>query len=190
MEAGGANPSGSSLAVLRTSRAPQCHVPHGAFSSCIYRLTPLSILPPLNVGLRCASKLQTREMIRLQHTSPDSTRITELKNSIDTMCLVQPAAAVGGSPTLCADVMQSIVGGYNYSDKTYHGTTYQGPGQCAAVVNGTACNWLCQKEFTTERNSFGCCYYSMKAYFEKQNFTDLIGVYSRSDVLAVFLTWA
>lgn len=133
---------------------------------------------------RCASKLQTREMIRLQHTSPDSTRITELKNSIDTMCLVQPAAAVGGSPTLCADVMQSIVGGYNYSDKTYHGTTYQGPGQCAAVVNGTACNWLCQKEFTTERNSFGCCYYSMKAYFEKQNFTDLIGVYSRSDVLA------
>lgn len=133
---------------------------------------------------RCAAKLQMREMIWLQVTNPHSTRITELQNNIDTMCLVQPAAVVGGAPTLCADVMQSIVGGYNYSDKTYHGTTYQGPTQCTSVLNGSECSWLCQKEFTTERNRFGCCYHSMKAYFEKQNFTDLIGVYTRSDVLA------
>lgn len=127
---------------------------------------------------RCTQKLQVRELIRLQQTNPSSAAVAELQNEVDTLCLQEPTEA-----QLCADVMTSVIGGYDYTSKTFSGPYYTGPAECSGVSNASDCSWACQKAFTVDKDLFGCCYLAMRRFFEENSFEDVDSVFSRADVL-------
>lgn len=129
---------------------------------------------------RCASKMQVRELLREQSSlEPDSERIADLTYDISSMCLAKP-----DTTSLCASVMSSIIGGYNFEDKQFTGSTYAGPTTCNSVDEGLDCSWACQRDFTADRDLFGCCYEISKSFFTDNNFSDVGEVFSRSDTLA------
>jgi hypothetical protein len=100
------------------------------------------------------------------------------------MCLRRISRDDADSSTaLCAEVMSGHVGGYD-STRNFVGDMYDAPSTCSGLqaANDT-CTWGCQRAFTPERDSFGCCYKSVKEYFTILGYSDVDTIFGASDLV-------
>jgi hypothetical protein len=128
----------------------------------------------------CAKKILIRDAAR---ENENHSSVTE----IDYMCLRRISATyektTDGKAMLCADQMAAHVGGYG-ADLTFVGDKYEAPASCAslAMANDT-CTWGCQRTYTPERDAFGCCYQTIRDYYEMLEHEDVDSVFRSSDLV-------
>lgn len=110
-------------------------------------------------------------------------------SDIDYMCLrrISKAYAAGDDtsddPMLCADQMQAHVGGYG-ADRIFSGEPYNAPSACSTLMaENDTCTWGCQRTYTPERDAFGCCYETIKEYYELLDHEDVASVFRSSDLV-------
>ena len=127
----------------------------------------------------CARKMLIRDSV----SSTDNHTISD----IDYMCLrrisKEYADDEASDAMLCADQMQAHVGGYG-ANRIFSGNPYQAPAACNALVAENAtCTWGCQRTYTPERDAFGCCYNTIKEYYELLEHEDVSNVFRSSDLV-------
>ena len=113
-------------------------------------------------------------------------RDTPARVEADYMCLRRIAkGTTSANQPLCAELMKPIVGGYDFQG-VYLGARYSAPAACSNLkAIDQECTWGCQKAYTPERESFGCCYDTTKTYYSltKHEAVDLI--FNRSDLIGL-----
>lgn len=122
---------------------------------------------------QCALKMEVRD-------TPGRSAVA------DYMCMRRiTTSTTSASQPLCADLMKPLVGGYDVG-RSYVGSMYSAPSSCAKLQNTDQdCSWGCQKAYTPERNSFGCCYETTKAYYAGTSHADVGVVFNRSDLVGL-----
>jgi hypothetical protein len=107
---------------------------------------------------------------------------------LDYMCLRRISSKyteeTAGKAMLCADQMAAHVGGYG-ADKTFTGEEYQAPSpSCDLLENvNDTCTWGCQRTYTPERDNFGCCYQTIRDFYELLEHENVDSVFRSSDLV-------
>ena len=68
---------------------------------------------------------------------------------------------------LCATIMEPVVAGFN-ANGIYQGAKFTGPDtqECDAIGTGDFCTWGCQRKYSANVQTFGCCAESTRTYLK------------------------